>query len=381
MNLLFEKSEAQKTIEENQTKTFGWAREMCFAYDLKYNQLWWKWLQIIEKGVYQKGDPVPYVNISAAPNREIYKQLERCYQPLRERGYYQYEFINWIGFALGIAWFQKPNIPDSIDSFLAENFPFEEVIKYPADYFSQFLAENGSSNVLSYFPTPMTVSQALNLMIEVDGEEDWTHSVMDPTVGPGSLVLPTKSLNIVAIDLSPLMVRAAAINSFFYKPQLLYVPKPIIGIHVDPNEKRVHKYYEFKTDTRIYLGNSLLGELQTVSSIFKEESPQVDIMVHPLDLKKREVYSLKHLMEKDWETLSQAERWKLVKAMSREHKFDRVLSNPPFSAKLSKSEREEFRTIEESNKEFLKELNHRNAHMKELEQEVEIKVGTQLTLF
>lgn len=360
------------------TKTFGWARGMCLSYDEEHMNIWKTWLAIVEKGIWEEGDPVPDAKVRPEMNHDVYKELQRCFDYIYPRGYRLYEFIEWIGYALGIAWCSEPSkMPEDLQEYLYEHFPFEALIKHPSDYFSLFLAENGASNSLSYFPTPLHITVAMNMMLN----PSWSNSVMEPCLGPGGMVLPTNSLNIVGMDLNPLMARAAAIQAFFYKPQLLFSPAPITGVHVHPVEKRVHKYFEFNTNTRIYCGNSLLGEFQAPQDIFSQHSELIDVYVHPIRLKKREIYNYVELLEQDWNSLTKEERFTLVRVMAREHKFDVVLTNPPFGQKLSKYERDEMAQIEKENEEFLSSMTHEIPHMKEQEELVKEKVYSQLTLF
>lgn len=97
------------------------------------------------------------------------------------------------------------------------------------------------------------------------------------------MLLPTESLAPVGVDINLLLVKAAAIQAFCSLPQLLYTPIPIIGLHYSKEEARLHRYFEFNTDTRIYWGYSLIGELQAPRNIFFEESELVDIFLYPLD--------------------------------------------------------------------------------------------------
>lgn len=124
-----------------------------------------------------------------------------------------------------------------MELFLEEHFPWEGLIQHPADYMSTFLVLNGSSGNLEYYPTPMTITTAISRMLNISVEPNLTDSVLEPCLGPGAMLLPVKALNLVGMDLSLLMVKAACIQAFFYKPSLLFVPTPIVGIHAHPVEK------------------------------------------------------------------------------------------------------------------------------------------------
>lgn len=127
------------------------------------------------------------------------------------------------------------------------------------------------------------------------------------------------------------------------------------GIHFDMVEMRVNKYFEFNTDTRLYVGNSLLGEFQAPESIFVEDSEWVDIYVQPLDLAKREIYQYEKELDIPWGELTNDKKFAIVKAMAREIPFDRVVANPPFSSKISNIERQRIEDIRNQNKLFLED--------------------------
>jgi len=332
-------------------REFGWAREMCFELDTAAFDVWGKWFRIINEG-YASGVNAPFAPPTLLGSQKAHKSLQKCYEVFSREGKRANEFIDWIGYSIGIAWCsQYQKLPERVEAYLEDNFPWEELIQNPSDYLSQFLAENGSSGHLDYYPTPLSITTAMAMMLN-PGE---TESVLEPCIGPGGMILPVKSLNIVGMDLNLLMVKAACIQAFFYKPQLLYVPQPIYGIHFHPIEMRVHQYFEFNTNTRIYCGNSLLGEFQAPMHIFDQDSLMIDVYVHPFRQRHRESFLYEEEMKMDWGTLSKDVRFKVVRAQARELHFDCVMTNPPFNSKLNAYEKEMFAEIERDNAEFLKE--------------------------
>lgn len=367
-------------------REFGWNRGQCIELDQTAFNVWGAWLSILEKGEYVEGDTAPYAPLSSTGDISVTKSLQNCYDVASRQGKQAHDFIDWIGYAIGIAWCSKsPVYSESIETYLEEHFPWEGFITKPYDYLSGFLAENGSSGHLDYYPTPLSITTAMALMMN----PDWTDSVIEPCIGPGSIILPVKSLNMVGMDLNLLMVKAASIQAFFYKPQLLYTPEPILGIHVHKVEQRVHQYYEFKTDTRIYCGNSLLGEFYAPQKIFEQDSVMEDIYVNPLRQRNREVYKYREEMQMDWHSLSKSLRFELVKVMAREHSFDVVLTNPPFSSKVSAMEKQKMQEIEQDNILFMAELeaieasyqNEENEDNEDVEVTESVYEMTQLALF
>lgn len=338
-------------------KTFGWMREELFRMDSLHNNVWGKWLNIIEKNCFVEGDTYPTITISDIGDSTTYKRLEKCIQTISIEGRHLSDFVDWIGYAIGIAWCsEEPKLSKRSQEALEELFPWEGLISKPADYLSRFLAENGQSGVLDYYPTPTSVTRAINAMLQLDSPRAVTDSVIEPCLGAGGMILSTNSLNITGMDMNITMVKAACIQAFFYKPQMLFVPGPILGVHVHPIEQRVHKYFEFNVDSRIYCGNSLIGEFKAPRRIFQQDSEMVDIYVMSKRQRNRSIYKYRNDLKLDWQTLSKSLRFDIVKAMAREHQFDVIMTNPPFNMKVSKYEKDILNEIEEDNDLFLSEI-------------------------
>lgn len=356
---------------------FGWSRGLVMYIETILHGNWYKWLKISNKGEWDSNDPYPQIELSPSGSDEVRKMLKKSFEPLQYKGIRSYEFLSWIGYALGISWFEKPNIDEQSLKHLYETFNFDLFLQYPSDYLSLFLAENGSSGHLDYFPTPLQITIAMNRMLECEDEvKSITDLVYEPCVGTGAMVLPSRSLNVVASDLSHLMVRAAAIQAFLYKPSMLYVPRPIIGLHADPEELRINKYFDFNVDSRIYCGDSLLGEFTCPKNIFLEGSEFVDVFFHPLDLEKHEIYLYEDELSKPWQSLSFEIQKKIVAAMAKEIQPDKTLTNPPFNAKIPKHEKEHMDEIIKRNQVFIeaRKSRERLSMFQQIEEEVENKI-------
>lgn len=329
--------------------TFGWKRGALWTIDSKSHQLWEKWFYLIEKGSYIHGDPFPEIKLADQVDKKTYKQLEDSYQSVYHLGVTTSDFIDWICFAIGISWCSdKPRISEKAHELLQASFPWEALMVHPADYLSQFLAVNGSSGVLDYYPTPTSVSVLLAKMMQPDIRE----SVLEPCIGAGGIILNTNTLNMVGMDLNLLMVKAACIQAFFYKPQLLYTPTPLDNVHLN-SIGQVKSYFEFDTNTRIYHGDSLLGEFSAPKHIFQQHSEIVNIYVQPYRERNRLIHYVHSYKLNDWMDLTKSERFKVVKAFARELHFDCILTNPPFNLKMGGEYKKEMEEIRKDNEAFL----------------------------
>lgn len=347
------------------TRKFGWMRGITLKNDTEFEGRWYEWLLINARGKMDDPYQMPETDITTARSRKGIgeKMLENCMKWVYAQGYRLWDFIEWIGYGLGIAWFKEPKIPDRLRQLLYETFDIGLLQKEPADYFSHFVGEHGQSGHLDYFPTPIDITKAINMMVFADND-DRTSSQYEPCIGAGSMILPSRSLNLVGADLSLTMVKVASIQAFLYMPSLLFVPKPIVGLHADPETLTINKYFEFKTNTRIYWGNSLLGEYRAPEDIFKEDSEWVDVYVKPFDLQKQDIYQYDEYMFQPWDSLPYELKVKIVQAQSRELGFDIMTTNPPFNSRLSKYETEQFQEIKKNNDIFWKERQQRLEQLK-----------------
>jgi GNAT superfamily N-acetyltransferase len=359
-----------QSVEDS--KRFGWMRGIALKADTEFEGRWYEWLLINARRHMDDPYQMPETVVTTDRSRRGIgeKMLENCMKWVYAQGHRLWEFIEWIGYGLGIAWFKAPKIPDRLWQILYETFDIRLLIKEPADYFSHFIGEHGQSGHLDYFPTPIDITKAINMMVFADND-DRTSSQYEPCIGAGAMVLPSRSLNLVGADLSLTMVKVASIQAFLYMPSLLYVPGPIIGLHADPETLTINKYFEFKTNTRIYWGNSLLGEHKAPVDIFDDGSEWIEVFLSPYDLRKREIFEYDEYMFQSWDSLPYDLKVQIVAAQARELGFDIMTTNPPFNARLGKFEKQQMDEIKASNETFWKERQQRLEQLKKLHENKE----------
>lgn len=347
----------EPAIDETDSYHFGWLRGKALELETMIRGKWVAWLTIIARGEYDpKLDDIPLIQTVPVHTSPAKKMLDRCMNSHLAYGYSGRDFIEWLGYGLGISYFHKPDIPNKLWNYWYHEFDISLLFLYPADYISSFLYEYaGQGGVLDYYPTPSGLSVLLNRCLAIDNSIS-TESCLEPCVGAGSLLMENNSINLVATDLNLTMVKATTIQAFLYMPYLLYVPKPILNIHVSISEKRVSSYFEFDTNTRIYRGNFLLGEYSAPRDIFNENTKHVDIFINPLDLNKHSAIIVdKKYRNKDWYLLSIEERWEVVIAQARHLPFERIITNPPFSSRLDTSTKQAIETYRKTNQVFLED--------------------------
>lgn len=337
---------------------FGWMRGIALEVETLITGNWYQWLLANAQGKVDVNDiPESKVTVEGRSNSLCYRMLTKCMDILYQQGYRITDFVEWIGYALGIAWFDKPKINDELWGELYRTFNLDLFFFEPADYLSHFVAEHGQSGHLDYYPTPLCITNLINDIATNEG--DRTDSQIEPCVGAAAMFLSSNKVNMVGVDLSLTMVKVSSIQAFLYKPWLLYVPKPIVGIHVDEKTMTINRYFEFNTDTRIYCGDSLLGELHAPKNIFKKTDETIKIYLRPLDLSKREIFKYEEYMYQDWDNLSLDIKKSIVVAQSREILFNLATTNPPFSANFTKPNKDKWENIEKSNEIFLAERKKR----------------------
>jgi hypothetical protein len=336
---------------------FGWMRGIALMTETMINGRWYEWLRVNAIGRLPENLEWPEVNMSMFPSGmgAVTKMMESCMKLVYHHGLRVDVFLEWIGYALGIAWFKKPSMPDSLWGQLYREFNLDYFYMFPSDYFSEFLAAHGYSGVADYFPTPLNITIMMNLIAQPQLYE----TLYEPCLGAAAQLLPSRSLNMIGTDLNPAMCKTAAIQAFLYQPALLYTPQPIKGIHFDEKEMRMCRYFEFTTNTRIYCGDSLMGEFTAPRDIFEENSTHIDVYLSPVDLEKREIYKFEEEMMRPWIELPKQTKWNIVVAQSREFGMDVTLSNPPFNMSVGKFWMENLRKIEEKNRRFLQEREQR----------------------
>lgn len=336
---------------------FGWMRGIALMTETLINGRWYEWLRVNALGRLPEDIEWPDVSMGmySSGKHEVSKMLEDCMKYVYQHGLRVDVFLDWIGYALGIAWFKKPTMPESLWGQLYRSFNLDLFYMFPSDYFSEFLATHGYSGVADYFPTPLNITIMMNMIAEPQLYE----TLYEPCLGAAAQLLPSRSLNMIGTDLNPAMVKTASIQAFLYQPALLYTPHPIKGIHFDEKEMRMCRYFEFTTNTRIYCGDSLMGEFTAPRDIFDESSEHIDVYLSPVDLQKRELYKYEEEMMMPWDELPKEIKWKIVVAQSREFPMDVCLSNPPFNMSVGKFWRDNLSRIEDNNVKFLQEREQR----------------------
>jgi hypothetical protein len=359
---------------------FGWNRGSAFKAETLIRGRWYVWFHILNKGRFDaESDNIPSCPFSMFDGRdEVNKMLENCMNHVYNEGARVSDFLEWIGYSLGISSFSKPKIIDRLWEKLYTDFDLSIMLFYPSDYLSNLLSTHGQSGVASYFPTPMNVAQAMTRMLNVDSVTGRAESVYEPTLGAGALLLPSDSLILTGTELNPIMCRAASIQAFLYAPWLLYTPIPVIGLHFSEEEMRMNRYFEFTTNTRIYCGDALLGEFTAPEDIFDENSKTIDVYLHALDLEKREVYQYEGLlMTTAWSDIPEDLKWKITIAQARELGFTVVMSNPPFG-KMNSFTLQRIHEIEAKNEKFIRErsfrLERKHPLMDAIEHDTELRL-------
>ncbi|MGF7036079.1 hypothetical protein J2T17_007130 [Paenibacillus mucilaginosus] len=346
----------EPAADVSQTQRFGWNRGLALKLETLIRGRWIAWLDIIQKGAYAPEDNIPECEMDMFDGTDkVNKMLDKCMNTAFHNGYRGHDFLEWLGYSLGIAWFEKPKIDERTWNHWYETFDLSLMLLYPSDYLSTFLLTHaGQSGVGAYFPTPINITKMIHQMLGGGQEdEERTVSVFEPCLGGGAMLLPSRSLNLIGADFNMTMVKAAAIQAFLYQPWLLYTPTPIVGIHFSAEEMRMHRYFEFDTNTRIYCGDSLLGEYRAPADIFQDGDEWIDIYLSPLDLSKNSALQVeKDFLTVDWADMTREMKWNIVKAQSRCFGFDRGVSNPPFGA-TNKYTMERIRELQKSNTELL----------------------------
>ncbi|GGG18227.1 hypothetical protein [Paenibacillus abyssi] len=347
---------------------FGWNRGMALKLETIIRGRWSAWFTILDKQRFDEDlDDIPECEFSMFDgSAQVKKMLDRCMSHAYSSGYRGHDFMEWLGYSLGIAWFEKPDVDERTLQHWYDTFDISLMMLYPSDYLSTFLIDyQGQSGVGGYYPTPLNATMMINQMLGFGNPKiDRTVSVYEPCLGAGAMLLPSESLNLIGADFNISMVKAACIQAFLYQPWLLYIPHPITGIHFSESEMRINRYFEFSCDSNIFHGDSLLGEYRCPKEIFKESEELVDIHINPLDLRKNSALKWeKEFMTIPWDEMAYEMKWEIVKAQARSLGFDCVASNPPFGA-MNKFTMEQIREYEKSNVAFLAE---RKAWLDQLE--------------
>ncbi|MGL4819010.1 MAG: hypothetical protein ACRC5C_03375 [Bacilli bacterium] len=343
---------------EEAFERFGWARTNLMNAESNYAGYWTHWLKCIEEEHFKTPENLSFYQ-ARQPNIEFRKQLQKEMDAIRTHGYYADAFLQWIAFAIGISYVKKNPLPYELHERLYNNLDLEDFWRYSADYFSLLLAMNGQNGVADYFPTPSGLSQLLSelttgMMTDMDKAK---MSVYEPFLGAGSIMLSTPTWNFYGTELCHAPALASAIQAFFYKPSALYCPSALIGMHLCVNG--FESYFEYDTDTRIYIGDTVFGEYRAPKNIFEENSEWVDVYLYAKDLSKNEMFKYIGVDYENWLLIDPMLRFDIIKAYARTIKPDSFITNPPFSPKFTSTQKEKMDRIENENRMFVRTMESR----------------------
>lgn len=137
------------------------------------------------------------------------------------------EFCEWLGFALGVT-MERSKLGEDVQEFLYRNFNLEHLLLAPSDYLGQMLCETSHGKKNGFYPTPITICEAMIRMTCGDcSNKDRRHeTVQDPAVGTGRMLLCASnySMRLFGQDIDYLCCLIAKINLALYAPWF-YIPE------------------------------------------------------------------------------------------------------------------------------------------------------------
>lgn len=189
-------------------------------------------------------EPIPRIEFSdhhygqsLSPGLKMLQKLEDIIE--RDHGSWSAfnALVDWLAYGMAVSR-EKPRTSDKISEELYRTCNIEPWVMDPSDYLGSFLSERRASgwNKSGFFPTPhciceMMVEMQMAMPIE-NGRDPRTHSVNDPAVGTGRMLLAASnfSMNLCGQDIDPLVVKICLINGALYAPWLAFpLPASIIG--------------------------------------------------------------------------------------------------------------------------------------------------------
>jgi hypothetical protein len=348
--------EKPATAKEAYT-TFGWARGELLDIEGEHQGLWQHWMTCIAKGRFSQ-PPDLYELKSNHHSLPFYKKLSSVFEYVRQQGCQISDLLEWMCFALGIAWCKELKIRYNYHEHFYNNLDLSCFIKEPSDYLSLFLCEFGHSGVADYFPTPLDLTKLINMITQGREEEVPTHGLQyEPCMGTAPMLLTAPSWNQMGIDLVKTCVMASCIHAFFYKPSLLYCPEPLYDMHLC--DEGIYSYFEFDTNTRIYHGDSIFGELTAPKDIFSQDTELIDVYYQPYDLSLNDKYHIQHFRNYEWNEIGKEDRFRIIKAYARDHAAVYPTSNPPFSMNWANNKKR-MEEIDKKNELFIFEMKEKD---------------------
>ncbi len=244
----------QKELKSTRDKK-NWLRPYLFGLDELFYKRWQYWIATCLDNKVLK-EPIPYIEFQQPhvyTKRQVYKNVKTCLDYARELSNPLEAFIDWLlwGFNAGDSF---PNISEKTDNYWYRTFNLGLFYLEPADHWAEFASDYlGKNNRLGFFSTPGSVVEMMvrmNFGSEPKNEHK-TLSVQDPCAGTGIMLLYASnySLNLYAVDISPLLVKICKVNSYTYMPWMVYKPQNLTIF----DKTREHTITEFDLPSGVRL--------------------------------------------------------------------------------------------------------------------------------
>ena len=139
-------------------------------------------------------------------------------------------FLHWLLFGLGHpAYKELPEEPRGCEGAsmrLYQLFDLSYLLMFPYDYFGRILPQisgKKAQQATGFFPTPMVVSEFISKILDFDRSGDKlarVHTVNEPAVGTGSMLLTQSSYSLCAIgiDINRDLLECALVQFALYAP-------------------------------------------------------------------------------------------------------------------------------------------------------------------
>lgn len=197
----------------------------------------WRWLAYLSLYGRPPKEPYPQIHFVDDHDHQGQRLVEAYLTPFCDVG------INELLYFLlhRFGWLECENLPLTIKSIHVdhwETFDLGAAIALERDFFGDFYSEVIGQHLRAgsgYFPTPMSVCQMIANMTLV--EADLFHSVHDPCVGSGRMLLAAsnRSLFLSGVDINPICIRMTLANGFLFAPQIVHPPPATLQ---KPNRKK-----------------------------------------------------------------------------------------------------------------------------------------------
>lgn len=226
----------------------GWMLPYLIAADDFTWKRWGHWYDLMQAGEIL-GDAIPQIQWCSHGHPAARKMVENALDCITRHGgwkgwsswsYFNY-LMEWLLFAFGHPGHneepQEPSGAEGASHRLYQVFNLETLLAYPYDFLGDILAENQHGRHAGFFPTPMSVVEAMVRMTIAD-EDARTKTVCDPCVGTGRMLLVASnySYRLYGADIDGTVIKSTLVNGYLYAPWLVK-PFPFLdGANVDPNQ-------------------------------------------------------------------------------------------------------------------------------------------------